>query len=76
MANHPNRSKADAESIAVDAALKAILKGSEQYRNADTEGRRNIRRNIGSRLSEAWAGHTAEQLVTWYNRNGITASEF
>lgn len=70
MVNHPSRT--------VAAALKAILRGHEQYQDSDTAGREIIRANIRQRLhdsADAVGSITAERLVAWYNRNGCTAGE-
>lgn len=68
MTNHPNRSREDEQSAIVDRALGLILKDHTQFQNADSAGRRNIRRDIGKTLSEMFNDHTVEQLVAdWRN---------
>lgn len=70
MTNHPGRT--------VAAALKVILKGHEQYQDADSAGREIIRANIRQRLHDSVdtvGSITADRLVAWYNRNGLTAGE-
>lgn len=70
MPNHPSRTFA--------AALKSILRGDEQYQNATDAGREIIRANIRQRLldsMDAAGSITADRLVAWYNRNGLTAGE-
>jgi hypothetical protein len=68
MTNHPNRSREDEQTAIIDRALGIILKDHAKFQEADRDGRRNIRRNIGTTLSEMFNNHTVEQLVAdWRN---------
>lgn len=49
------------------AALRIILKSHKQYASADTEGRKLIKRNVGSDLAAIQQdGHTVETLIEDY----------
>lgn len=58
MTNHPGRT--------IAAALKRILADHDQYKQADTDGRARIRRNISVRLHELHSGGNADQLLADY----------
>ncbi len=65
MANHPNRKVKSQIDIAVGVLLQDARSG---YAEADTEGKRNIRRNITVRLQEMDGGWPADTLVAEHIR--------
>lgn len=74
MTNHPNRSRKSK----LDTAIGLILADDRcGYRQADTEGRRNIRRNVTRVFNDVYGlaseaethQHTAEQMADWYRQN-------